>query len=60
MQLKISLIKSAQESDVSLCNSIGGIEFICYMGRGGRMLEVYDIRWYEGVQLHSVRMEFKQ
>ena len=42
---------------MSLCNSIGGIEF---MGRGGRMLEVYDIRWYEGVQLHSVRMEFKQ
>ena len=30
------------------------------MGRGGRMLEVYDIRWYEDVQLHSVRMEFKQ
>ena len=57
MQLTISLIKSAQESDVSLCNSIGGIEF---MGRGERMLEVYDIKWYEGVQLHSVRMEFEQ
>ena len=57
MQLKISLIKSAQESDVSLCNSIGGIEF---MGRGERILEVYDIKWYEGVQLHSVRMEFEQ
>ena len=44
---------------MSLCNSIGGIEF---MGRGGRMLEVYEIRWYEDVQLHSVtcRMEFKQ
>ena len=24
------------------------------MGRGRRMLEVYDIRWYEDVQLHSV------